>query len=100
MRIPILNLNGVFSYFPSSKPSKQLLNKCNKALLLTPDGTLDPNTHVYSRNQENILDYKGDVVKKKNRVRVLMSDIEDNNVMKISAVIIKAELSLINEIFH
>ena len=47
LRMP-LRLHGVFSYFPSSKPSNELLNDCTKALLLTLDGTWNPNSDVYS----------------------------------------------------
>ena len=38
---------GVFPYFPSSKPSNELLNDCTKVLLLTPDGPWNPNSDVY-----------------------------------------------------
>ena len=57
LRIP-LKLYGVFSYFPSSKPSNELLNDCTKVLLLTSDGPWNHNSDVYSRNEDNMLDYK------------------------------------------
>ena len=36
LRIP-LSLWGVFSYFPTSKPIKRMLDECEDVLLLTPD---------------------------------------------------------------
>ena len=67
-----MKLNGIFSYFPSIKMPNQLLNECNKVLLLTPDGPLSPITDAYSMNEENMLDYKGDMIEKKDLLRVLI----------------------------
>ena len=99
LRIP-LRLHGVFSYFPSSKPSNELLSDCTKVLLLTPDGPWNPNTDVYSRNEDSMLDYKGEMIENKDRVRILMSEIEDDKMMEVSAVISEAEASLIDRLYH
>ena len=47
-----LSLDGVFSYFPLSKQSNELLNDCTKAILLTPDVHWNPNSDVYSINED------------------------------------------------
>ena len=86
-----LRLHGVFSYFTSSKPSNELLNNCTKVLLLTPDGPWNPNSDIYSRNKDNMLDYKGKMIEKEDRVRTLMSEIEEDKMMEVSAVISEAE---------
>ena len=99
LRIP-LKLHGIFSYFPSSKPSEELLNECERVLLLTPDGPWDPNTDVYSRNEDSMLDYEGNMVEKKDRLRILVSDLEDNELMEVSAVVSEAEVSLVNKLCH
>ena len=49
------------------------------------------NTSVFSRNKENMLDYKDVIVEKKDLVRALTSDIEENNVMEVPEVISKYE---------
>ena len=82
-----LRLDDVFSYFPSSKPSNELLNDCTKVLLLTSDGPWNPNSDVYSRNEDNMLDYKGEMTEKEDRVRVLMSEIEDDKTIEALVVI-------------
>ena len=43
-----------------------------------------------------MLDYKGEMIEKKDRIRTLMSEIEDDSTMEASAVISEAESSLIN----
>ena len=44
---------------------------------------------------KNILDYKGEMIENKDRVRIIMSEIEDDKMMEVSAVISEAESSLI-----
>ena len=47
-----------------------------------------------------MLDYEGEIIKNKDRVRMLMSEIEDYAMMEASTVISEAESSLINRICH
>ena len=81
----------MFSYSPSSKPSNELLNDCTKVLLLTPDGPWNPNSDVYSIKEVNMVDYKGEMIEKKDQVRMITSEIEDDKMMGASAVISEAE---------
>ena len=90
----------MFSYFPSSKPSNKLLNDCTKVLLLTPDGPWNSNSDVYSRHEDNMLDCKGETMEKKDGARMLMSEIEEDKMMEVSAVISEAGPSLINRLCH
>ena len=53
-RIP-LSLWGVFSYFPTSKPSVDTLNACDEVFLLTPT-RWDPHSSSYAQNEECMLD--------------------------------------------
>ena len=73
--------------FPSSKPSNLLLNNCTKVLLLTPDGPWNPKSDDSSRNENNMSDCKGEMIEKKDRARMLMSEIEDDKMMEVSEVI-------------
>ena len=65
--------NDIFSCVTSRKPPSQLLNRCDKVLLLTPDGTWDPNIDICSRNEQNKLDYKGEMADQNEQGRALMS---------------------------
>ena len=99
LRIPLI-FHGVFSYFPSSESSNELLSDCIKVLLLTPDVPWNSNTDVYSRNDDIMLDYKGEMIEKKDRVRTLMSEIEDDKMMEVSALISEDEESPIERLYH
>ena len=46
------------------------------------------------------MNYKGEIIEKKNRIRILISDIEGDEIIEVSAVISKAETSLRNRIFY
>ena len=100
-RIP-LSLWGIFSYFPCRCPTDLELNECNNVQLMTPDGSRwNPHSDVYARNEENMLDWEGQLVEKKDRVRILIEDIDvgsmdgNCNDMSISAV----EVSLVDRNF-
>ena len=49
-------------------------------------------------NKDNMLDYEGCMVEQNYRVRALMSDVQDNSMMEVSAVISEAEWSLTNDV--
>ena len=90
----------MLSYFPSSELSNELLNDCTKVLLLTPGGSWNPNSNVYSRNEDNMLDHKGEMIEKKDRFRMLMLEIEDDTMMEVSIVISEAESSMMNRLCY
>ena len=86
----MLSLDGIFSYFPTSKPSVKDLEECENVLSLTPSGPWDPNTKVYAQNEQNMTDHEGDMIEEKHRVQILLSDIHEdvslNNEHQISDV--------------
>ena len=63
VRIP-LSLWGVFSYFPSRMPTRAELLECD-VLVLTPKGSWNPHSDLYARNEENMMDWEGQMVEKK-----------------------------------
>jgi hypothetical protein len=87
IRIP-LALCGIFSYFPTRKPTPAQLEECD-VLQLTPDGEWNPHSAAYARNEESCTDYTGNIVPKRDRVTILLSDIEEdpdmNSTMQVSA---------------
>ena len=77
VRIP-LSLWGIFSYFPTRKPTMPELREPERVLPLTPEGNKwDPHSDVYAKNEENMLDWEGNMVKAKDRTRVLVDDLPD-----------------------
>ena len=95
-RIP-LSLWGVFSYFPTSRPDNKILEECEEVFLLTPDGQWDPHSDAYARNEESMLDWEGNMVEKKDRMQILLSEVEIDAMTISSAQISKLETKFIDE---
>ena len=84
-RIP-LKLNGVFSYFPTSKPTYEELDSNDNIYVLTPN-KFDPNSEAYAHNEERLIDWEGNVVPRRRSNRVLLSEIpEDPNISSTLAI--------------
>ena len=88
-RIP-LSLWGVFSYFPSSKPTASMLEHSDDVYLITPE-RWNPHDEAYAVNEENMLDWEGHMIDRKRRPQVLLSDIPEDDVMAASVTISAAE---------
>ena len=65
-RIP-LSLWGVFSYFITSKPLTEQMMNTEDVYLLTPS-KMNPHCDGYATNEENILDWEGNMVQRRGRV--------------------------------
>jgi hypothetical protein len=92
-----LSLKRVFSYFPTSKPTTQILDKCDDLFLLTPEGQWNPHSDAYARNEENMLDWERNIVEKRDQVEILLSEVEIGSTMISSAKISKLETKIIDE---
>ena len=91
-----LTLDGVFSGFPSSKPSVDSLRDCDNIYMLTPS-RWDPHDPVYRLNEESMMDWRGEMVEKKHRrQQVLLSDITANASMEELLIIGSVEASAID----
>ena len=98
VRIP-LSLWGIFSYFPSRKPTVTELQETEDILVLTPEGQKwDPHDDSYARNEESMLDWEGNMVAPKDRLRILVEDLpDDDETMVISSLISAVESDLIDK---
>ena len=94
-RIP-LALWGVFSYFPTTKPTVQTLDESDDIYLLTPD-SWNPHSTAYAMNEDNMLDWQGNIVEKQQRTKILVESIEENQVMSAALYVGAAEAKLVNE---
>ena len=95
-RIP-LSLWGLFSYFQTSKPSVETLNACDEVFPLTPN-ICDPHQSSYSLNKDCMLDWQGNILEKKDRQRIMLSDIKSDPMMLASVQIIKDNSNFIDNI--
>ena len=62
-RIPLL-LWGIFSYFPSIKPTAANTKENEEIYLLTPS-LWNPHDDAYAGNEENMLDWECNMIEKK-----------------------------------
>ena len=74
-RIP-LSLWGVFLYFPLLKPMAQTLKETEEVYLLMPS-LWNPHCDWYAQNEENMLDWEGNMVERKDRMQILINDLPD-----------------------
>ena len=85
-KIP-LALWGTFSYFPSTKPTHQMLSSPPDIYILTPSNW-NPHSDAYAQNEESMLDWSGQMKEMKDRSRVVIVDELPEDQAMISALII------------
>jgi hypothetical protein len=95
-RIP-MSLWGVFSYFSTSKPTVTTMTESDEVYLLTPPD-FNPHDDAYASNEENMMDWEGNMVEKQHRTQILLSEIDDDLDMKVSAVISSIESRTIDHV--
>ena len=94
-RIP-LSLWGIFSYFPTSKPTHDDLLNPNEVYILSP-ATWNPHSDAYSTNEESMLDWEGNIQPKKDcQHRIVLDDVEDDVNMVASLLITLLEQEAID----
>ena len=94
-RIP-LSLWGIFSYFPTSKPTHDDLINPTEVIILSP-ATWNPHSKAYSVNEESMLDWEGNMQQKKDcQHQIVFDDIEDDTNMVASLEITQLEQETID----
>ena len=94
-RIP-LSLWGIFSYFPTSKPTHDDLLNPNEVYILSP-ATWIPHSDVYSTNEESMLDWEGNMQPKKDHQhQIVLDNVEDDVNMVASLLITPLEQETID----
>jgi hypothetical protein len=97
-RIP-MSLWGVFSYFPTSKPTAQDMNESDQVYMITPS-RWDPHQSAYAENEENILDWEGNVIEARDRQHVLLSEIVPDTAMAASVQISSTEMAAVDRVME
>ncbi len=97
-RIP-LALWGTFSYFPTSKPTTEMLQEPPDVFVLTPTHW-DPHSDANAFNEESMLDWEGNMRQKKDRsYRVVIDDLPEDEAMVSALQIGSAEQEAIDKTF-
>ena len=91
-----LSLWGVFSYFPSSKLMAQTLE--TEEVYLLALSRWNPHCDLYAQNEENMLDWEGNMVERKDRMQILINDLPDGAKMVGSTQISSVESARIDAI--
>jgi Reverse transcriptase (RNA-dependent DNA polymerase) len=96
LRIP-LSLWGIFSYFPTRKPTLNELKDSSDILMITPDGThWDPGMDAYARNEESMLDWEGNLVEPRDRLNLIVDDLPDDDAMSHALQVSSMEQTIID----
>ena len=91
-----LSLWGIFSYFPTSKPTHDDLLNPNEVYILSP-ATWNPHSDAYSTNEESMLHWEGNMQPKKDRQhQIVLDDVEDDVNMVASLSITPLEQEAID----
>ena len=94
-RIP-LSLWGIFSYFPTSKPTHDDLLNPTEVYILSP-ATWNPHSDAYSTNEESMLDWEGNMQQRKDcQHQIGFDDVEDDLKMVASLEITQLEQEAID----
>ena len=96
-----MKLNGIFSYFPTSKPDTHEIDQCDpqNVLYLSPRGEWNPFSQVYAKNEANMTDYEGNMVEEKYRTKILLSEIPEDETLSEDLQIASAESKCIDQDF-
>ena len=97
-RIP-LSLWGVFSYFPTSKPTARVMMDTVGVYILTPS-RWNPHCDSYATNEENMMDWEGNMVDKRHRLQILISEIHEDDAMTASLQISSTESKRIDDVIN
>ena len=69
-----LSMWGMLSYFITPKPTTKQMMDAEDVYLLTPN-EMNPHCDTYTKIKENMLDLEGNMIQRKERVQILLSEI-------------------------
>jgi hypothetical protein len=94
-----LSLWGVFSYSITPKPSTEQMMNAEDVYLLTPS-KMSPHCDAYTKNEENMLDWEGNMVQRRDRVQILLSEILEDVAVTASVQVSSTEIRAIDTVFE
>ena len=83
-KIPLL-LWGVFSYFPTSKPTEEFLQETEEVYMLTPNHW-NPHDEAFAHNEASMIDWEGNMVEPRDSQQILLSEVPVDDWYEASSV--------------
>jgi hypothetical protein len=97
-RVP-LSLWGMFSYFNTAKPTAQQMMEAENIYVITPS-KLNPHCDSFATNEDNMLDWEGHMINRKDRVKIILSDIPEDAAATASVQVSSAETRVIDHVLE
>jgi hypothetical protein len=97
LRIP-LSSQGIFSCFVTTKPAADQMMESEDVCILAPS-RMNPHCDSHTTNEENMLDWEGNVMRRKDRVQILLSEVQDDVAMAASVHISSTEAKAVDAVF-
>ena len=99
-RIPMM-LWGIFSNFPTMKPTVDALHAGNDVYILTPT-TWDQHTDIHATNEDSMLDCEGNIKEKRGwECQVVLEDVDDHvNASSLIISVIEMKAKIDEEMMH
>lgn len=95
-RIP-LSLHGIFSCFPTTKPTANEVNEIDEVYMLSPP-TWNPHNSSYAKNEESYLGLDGELVERENKTSILLSNVPLINSLKGTVGMVQMDTVLAEEV--
>ena len=87
-----LSLRGMFSCFPTCKPSEQDVQTLESIHLITPENW-NPHSDMFQQNESCMLDWQGDLVDAKYRETISLVDIQEDELMATALCVSTSSMS-------
>ena len=97
-RIPLSSW-GMFSYFVTSRPTAKQMMEAEDVCMLTPS-SINPHCDAYATNEENMLDWEGNMAQGKDGVQILLSDVQEDVALAASVQVSSAEARAIDTVLE
>ena len=76
------------------------MNDCNVKVLYITIGTINSYDRIYSENEENMMDYDGNIWELTNKTTILLGDVQISEKKEVSAFISDIESDCIDKIIN
>jgi hypothetical protein len=92
-----LSLWGVFLHFVTSKPTAKQMMEAEDVHMLAPS-RMNPHCDACAKNEENTHDWEGNMLQRKDRVQILLSNIQEDVALAASAQVSSTEAKAIDNV--
>ena len=65
---------------------------------MTPEGTLTPHNDAFGQNEANMLDYEGNMINNKDRVKIILEEVILDEALAASMMISEVETQQVDKI--